>query len=87
MRTCSQEPIDKIRLSALRLLKAQPLRLSAGDDLSTLRTAGLAALLVGVGGFAGEGRKNETKQGQPGRRPKMSTRKARAKRHEIPDGT
>ena len=32
MRTCSQEPIDKIRLPALRLLKVQPLRLSAGDD-------------------------------------------------------
>jgi AcrB/AcrD/AcrF family len=32
--------------------------------------AGFAALLV-VGGFAGEGRENETKQRQPKRRPKM----------------
>jgi len=34
--------------------------------------AGFAALLVGVGGFEGEGRENETKQRQPKRRPSKS---------------
>jgi hypothetical protein len=75
MRTCSQEPIDKIRLSALRLLKAQPLRLSAGDDLSTLRTAGLAALLVGVGGFAAKDARTRPNRASPSAAPKCEPAK------------
>ena len=46
--------------------------------------AGFAALLVVVGGFAGEGRENKTKQRQPKRRPKMRTRKARTKSATLP---
>src|SRR5580704_5438219 len=36
--------------------------------------AGFAALLVVAGGFAGDGRENETKERQPKRRPKMRKR-------------